>query len=535
MRIYMKKSLFLLFALLFAITLLAQTMPYPIDTINGQTFYRYPVQKGEGLFRISTNFSVSQEDIVKYNPELQTDGLKLGQTILIPVKLLIDSSQYTIHELQPKETLYGIAKKYGVKIADIEHLNPETVKSMRIGEHLLVPNKQTTTVTKETAVIVQEDIVVPKEMNTPMVRTESVVVMEELPTKTDTIVVQESAAMDSVTTLIRLAVLLPFMPDASERDAALERFTEFYEGLLLAVNNAQSAGRRFEIYTFDTDKTESRVAAILQDTLLLKADAIIGPAYPTQTTLVADFAKQHQIPMIVPFTSKNVGIENNPYILQFNPTEQVEAEIIANWADRQTGALNWIFFTDPVADNTTTSMAEELKKELIKHNADIKTASVTQLTHDSVSDLFTYGKLNMVVLPWEKFSNAKTAIIHLQKLTQYRICLVSEYAWQKEELGVTHIYTNLFETSRGLSADNLMYQILRMNFFPYEVKNSTPRYDLLGYDLTTYLITVLASEGQSIEQKIGTVGHVVGLQSDMQFLRILPEGGWMNKALQVVE
>ena len=47
-----------------------ELLPYPIDTINGQAVYRYEVEKSIGLYRISVNFSVSQEDIIRWNPEL---------------------------------------------------------------------------------------------------------------------------------------------------------------------------------------------------------------------------------------------------------------------------------------------------------------------------------------------------------------------------------------------------------------------------------------------------------------------------------
>ena len=107
----LKRTLLLTAATLCIFVMQAQTTSYPTDTIKGKIFYRYPVQRGEGLYRISKNFGVSQEDIVKHNPELQNSGLKFGQTILIPVVMQTDSSNYIVHELQPKETKYGIARQ----------------------------------------------------------------------------------------------------------------------------------------------------------------------------------------------------------------------------------------------------------------------------------------------------------------------------------------------------------------------------------------------------------------------------------------
>ena len=43
-----------------AVALHAQQKSYPVDTINGKSYYRYKVEKGIGLYRLSTKFGVSQ-------------------------------------------------------------------------------------------------------------------------------------------------------------------------------------------------------------------------------------------------------------------------------------------------------------------------------------------------------------------------------------------------------------------------------------------------------------------------------------------
>ena len=80
----------------------AQTFDYPIRVVNGQEVYEYPVQKSEGLYRISVNFGVTQEELIKLNPELKTTGLKYGQTILVPVKR---------NQAPPKDSALPLAKR----------------------------------------------------------------------------------------------------------------------------------------------------------------------------------------------------------------------------------------------------------------------------------------------------------------------------------------------------------------------------------------------------------------------------------------
>ena len=73
---------------LFAIvpSLKAQTtISCPIDTIDGKLYYRYTVERSVGLYRVSVNFGVKQEDILSANPVLQKRGLRLGEEILVPI------------------------------------------------------------------------------------------------------------------------------------------------------------------------------------------------------------------------------------------------------------------------------------------------------------------------------------------------------------------------------------------------------------------------------------------------------------------
>ena len=586
----MKKTLLISLILLCAVTVNAQPLPYPTDTIKGKIFYRYPVQKGEGLYRISKNFSVSQEDIVKYNPELQNSGLKLGQTILIPAVLPVDSSQYVVHELQPKETLYGISRLYGVKIAQIQELNPETSKTMRIGERLLIPKtdkaetaaQQITSPTqadqsatsqqntlKDTSASVKDAktdientavyVAAPDSAAQQQVLQHIKQLVEESfaakdSTKKDSLTLEHNLTLpadtlsaDSLLALsdsvyadtielpapLNIAVFLPLMTNAPKRDASVERFMEFYEGLLLAVNRQQAEEQHFLIRTYDTDKTESRILSILADSALQDVDLIIGPAYPAQVSLVSEFSKQYNIPMIVPFTSRITDIYSNPWLLQFNPTEQIEAQSVATRLKQYEDDIRCIAFND---DNLPLSdKSKALREEIRQQDISLNTAPVNLLLTDSASYLFDSDRLNVVLLQSDKYSVVQNAISHLERLQgRYRICLVSEYAWQKEKIALKQIYTDLFDEGKLLSGENLYYKMTRKIYFPEAPKNDSPRYDLLGYDLMTWAANMLAQTPESLPEKIAATGEYVGLQSALRFEKVSEEGGWMNYGIKVI-
>lgn len=65
--------------------LMAQTLNYPTERINGYLVYRYPVEKSVGLYRISKIFNVNQADIIAWNPQLRDRGPQENEILRIPV------------------------------------------------------------------------------------------------------------------------------------------------------------------------------------------------------------------------------------------------------------------------------------------------------------------------------------------------------------------------------------------------------------------------------------------------------------------
>src|SRR3970282_2788769 len=75
----------------------------------------HKVEKGETITQIAQKYKVSPQDIYQLNPDAQS-GLKPNSVLLIPKKGSAPkaTSQPKTHKVEPKETLFGIEKKYGV-------------------------------------------------------------------------------------------------------------------------------------------------------------------------------------------------------------------------------------------------------------------------------------------------------------------------------------------------------------------------------------------------------------------------------------
>ena len=115
----------------------------------------YQVKKGDNLFRIAKQFGLSTEELMAMNG-LTSPALKVGQVLVLrrqktestkDVSLSKPSApegpqtQFLEHKVSKGETLFSIAKKYGLSVGEILEANGLTDLTIREGMVLKVPVK----------------------------------------------------------------------------------------------------------------------------------------------------------------------------------------------------------------------------------------------------------------------------------------------------------------------------------------------------------------------------------------------------------
>lgn len=111
-------------------------------TIFSQEKIKHTVIKGETVYSLAQKYQVKQSEILDLNPKAKK-GLQLNMVLQIPAKnqpIEVAVAEPTIHEVLPKETLYGISKKYNISIDKIKESNPfiET-EGLKIGSKVTIP------------------------------------------------------------------------------------------------------------------------------------------------------------------------------------------------------------------------------------------------------------------------------------------------------------------------------------------------------------------------------------------------------------
>lgn len=111
------------------------------DNITGPSF-TYTVQPGDSLWSIGNRFGVTVQQIRDLN-NLTSDTLSIGQVLLIPGTNEGDNGEdngavfyYTVER---GDSLYSIARRFGVTVQDIRDANNLTTDTLSIGQSLIIP------------------------------------------------------------------------------------------------------------------------------------------------------------------------------------------------------------------------------------------------------------------------------------------------------------------------------------------------------------------------------------------------------------
>jgi LysM repeat protein len=178
--------------------------------VNGKIHVKYLVEPGETVYGISSKYKVPVSELLEINPELE-HGLKVGQVINIPYNAeLVQATkkeqkveEVEVYKVQPGDTYYGIAKRYGVTVEELMKMNNIDLK---VGQEIVVSKKPVTSTIATTASTTPEVKVEKKEEVKPVVtetKVEPVPVTpkpEVKPTTTTTTKVEEQTPAPATTT-----------------------------------------------------------------------------------------------------------------------------------------------------------------------------------------------------------------------------------------------------------------------------------------------------------------------------------------------
>lgn len=95
-------------------------------------------EEGDTYYYISQSHGVQYSKLIEYNGVKDDEYLSAGQKVWLRPVADVAASSTIVHQVQPKEGLFSIARKYNVSVDDIRKLNKLDSDVLQIGQQLII-------------------------------------------------------------------------------------------------------------------------------------------------------------------------------------------------------------------------------------------------------------------------------------------------------------------------------------------------------------------------------------------------------------
>ena len=334
----------------------------------------HKVRRKETLFSISQKFKVTVEDIKVHNKQLYSKNLKKGNKIYIPQFKTIPSQVSTQiiqkYTVLPKEGKWRIAYKFGISVPQLEALNPTMGPYLKEGQQLNVPNISNsdekvieenefgyyTVKAKEGYYRLEKKLGLTKEQLTtlnPELIAQGLklgMVLKIPKSSIQNIASELFPVVNLSDTLVNLstkkiALLLPFKTKSIDfdslnlaknqlkRDGYINISTDFYAGVVMAIDSAKRLGISTKLEVFDTNAKMLDLKTVLLQTNFSNYDAILGPITAQNLELTAQYVQKDNVSVVSPFVkTKN----SYPNLFQTIPEEKWMRTKMVNYVKSDT-------------------------------------------------------------------------------------------------------------------------------------------------------------------------------------------------------
>ena len=479
----------------------------------------YIVKKGETLYSIAKNRKISESELLALNPDLNKN-LSIGQEIVVPqvdfVVVVEDvttniSSQDNLNRKQKKEikeeedrqnkenvevkvqekgqksdsvfhivelgeTLYRIARKYGVTLDQIKQSNPYMGENISIGQRIYIPIKKDS---QE-----KENVIIKKG-----VEKQEYTVFALIPLYLAQVDAIEPTHIKS---LVDYKKIKSF------------DFIQFYEALLLAAEDISVKYPHVKINLYVEDVSSTALAeALVSSGKLDNADLIMGPFHAKEFTAICQYARNKDVAMVNPFSEafESCGVP----VYKGTASLTLQGEAFARYVLAKYPEANLIFAT--YQSNNENKQIADYKSGMRKvfelsgktaniHDVNLKSGGISGIKsvmssfHENFVFTFFEGELSVTNFT-QNLNAAK-----MDKLT-----LVAPEKWLDYDNIETEYFMNL--KTHYVAQFFVNYSNPKVIRFidafrnAYDTEPTLDFYAFQGYDFTYYFLSKLCETGTS--------------------------------------
>lgn len=433
-----------------------------------------------------------------------------------------------MHKVKRKETIFGIAKDYGLTVDELIRANPEMNTpgyELKKGDFIFIPFSAAEQAQR------QQNGMQNGNQNNPIQATRTVSV-EQLAKANG-----QNTDTDIRNRAIRVGVMLPL----HDVDGDGRRMVEYYRGMLLACDSLKKNGVSVDVHAWNVN-IDADIRQTLLDPAAAKCDIIFGPLYTKQMAPLSDFVRTYGIKLVIPFSISGNDVQQNPNIYQVYQTPaDINEATIQQFLERF--AAHHTVFID-CNDSTSQKGVFTMNLRRIMDARGIA-YNVTNLnsSDDAFSKAFSRTEPNIVILNTGRSPELNSTLRRLDRLTSQVPGLGISLFGYTDWLMYTKVYQEYFHKydtyiPSTFYRDPNSYKTLSIEgqykrWFGNEMMYALPRFGLTGFDQAYFFLSGLHERGKAFNATKAESSHKP-IQTMFNFKRAAKGGGMQNRQLTFV-
>ena len=410
-----------------------------------------------------------------------------------------------IYTVKKKDTIFGIANKYGLTLPELMEANPEMKQEgymLKKGSTLFIPFEG---------------------------KAKSSV--EPTAAKTSTAVGLKNQASS-----VKIGVMLPL----HDVDGDGKRMVEYYRGILMACNHLKRQGISTEVRAWNVP-----IDADIRTTLVKEGasncDLIFGPLYSKQVSPLSEFCKTNGIKMVIPFSINGDDVERNKQIYQVYQSPDVLNDAAIKAFLNRFSNVHPIFVDCNDSTSRKGNFTFGLRKQLENKKISYSITNVNS-TIEQFAKAFVPSKQNVVILNTGRMPQLTQVLNKLDEFsTKYPGAIISLFGYTewlmyaKYHLERFYKYDTYIPATFYYNANSAETQALERSYqqwFHQPMMEAMPRFALTGYDHAMLFISGIHALGKNFATS-NRIQNDLPVQTPLRFVKT-SKGGYRNTCFQLI-
>lgn len=508
--------------------------------LNGRKYYVHVLQQGQTVYSIAKAYGVNGYDAVTRK---DIHKLSVGDTVWLPFTGKVAESKpanaapkYRYIKVESGQTLYSISREYGVSIEDIHQLNPELKDGgLKSGQTLRIPDSGKASSADRPNPAAAANKPAAAQPTKPATTPTKIEIRNRIdPTKVYVSVMLplNLSKIDSISTS-------KFdIEQRGKKSYKSFEFIQFYEGLLMGLERLERRGCQVVLNVVDVEGASAKeVEQAFKSHDVANSDLVIALLQRQPFEKAAALAKENKVFIVNPISDRSEIVKDNPYVVKCMPSEASYVATVLR-AVRQTmpNAHLYLIHSNYKAE---ANLRGEFQKQL-DAAGDIRYTLFDWSANSKFTTALKQTPNSVIVSLYDQgrdknriFANNLLNRISAMKTNTPRLITINDYTKDISDVDFAQLQHASYHTFyTGFDDADAVHRDFMEAFRERYKTEPLNGYAGMANDIIIYFVTGLTKKGSAFWENPNQP-RPEGVLFPMSFQRVEPSMGFENQASRI--